>query len=159
MTHTVNGHTPRRFTPAADQPVVSLDKPPAGARLVDPVELVDVDEIEGEVLAEPVDQPDTGPDAGWIAERRARMDAAPRVVPLWLRDRDQFADNVAFVAGWYGREAAFHGVRAPLYVGRLWSGAPRGAGKAARRWFRWVTDAEARPVEAKAALGDPDTWT
>ncbi|MBD2897359.1 hypothetical protein amrb99_63190 [Actinomadura sp. RB99] len=159
MTHTVNGHTPRRFTPAADQPVISLDKPPAGARLVDPVELVDVDEIEGEVLAEPVDQPDTGPDAGWIAERRARMDAAPRVVPLWLRDRDQFADNVAFVAGWYGREAAFHGVRAPLYVGRLWSGAPRGAVKAGRRWFRWVTDAEARPVEAKAALSDPDTWS
>ncbi|WP_433240258.1 FtsK/SpoIIIE domain-containing protein [Actinomadura nitritigenes] len=159
MTHTVNGHTPRRFTPAADQPVVSLDKPPAGARLVDPVELVDVDEIEGEVLAAPVDQPDTDPGIGWIAERRGRMQDAPGVLPSWLRDRDQFADSAAFVARWYGREAAFHAMRAPVYTLRLWSGAPRGAYKAGRKWVRWVTDAEARPVEAKAALSDPDTWS
>lgn len=161
MTEILNGHThpaARRFTPAADQPVVSLDKPPADARLVEPAELLDVDEIEGQVLPVPVDQPDTGPGAGWIAERRGRLQDAPGVVPVWLRDRDQFADSAAFVVRWYVREGAFHGMRLPIYLGRLWSGAPRGAVRAGRSWFRWVTDAEARPVEAKAALSDPDTW-
>ncbi|MGI5325507.1 AAA family ATPase [Actinomadura nitritigenes] len=136
---------------------VSLEKLPDGAQLVSAEELAESDVLGAEPIL--VDSPRPEPGAGWIAERRARLDAAPRVLPVWLRDREQLAENAAFVAGWYGREAAFHGMRAPLYVGRLWSGAPRGVVKAGRKWFRWVTDAEARPVEAKAALGDPDTWT
>lgn len=165
MPNPVNGYTrPARngyMYPAADTPV-RLDKLPPGAELITADELADSDVLDATpVPAEPVpvDSPYPDPGRGWVAERRARLDAAPRVVPMWLRDREQLADTAAFVAAWYGREAAFHGMRAPLYVGRLWAGAPRGAVKAGRRWFRWVTDAEARPVEAKAALGDPDTWT
>ncbi|MEU4828909.1 hypothetical protein AB0H37_44335, partial [Actinomadura sp. NPDC023710] len=99
----------------------------------------------------------TGP--GWLDDRRARLAEAPRVVPVWLRDRAQLADSAAFVARWYGREWGFHTFRAPVYVGRLWACAPRGGARTTRKWWRWVTDAEARPVEAKAALGDPDAWT
>ncbi|SNR34985.1 AAA family ATPase [Actinomadura mexicana] len=166
MPESMNGHAwptgqTRTYVPAGQQPrPVLLDKPPAGARPVDPVELLDVEEIQGQaVVAEPVDQPDNGPGVGWIAERRGRLDAAPQVFPVWLRDRSQLTDSAWFVARWYGQEAAFHSVRAPLYTLRLWAGAPRGTTRAGRAWWRWVTDADARPVEAKAALSDPDTWT
>ncbi len=134
------------------------DDLPDGARLVDPVELVDVDAIEGQIVPVPVDQPDTGPGAGWIAERRGRLTDAPRVLPVWLRDRGQFTANAGFVVRWHARQIAFHGVRAPVYTLRLWSGGPRGTVRAVRHWHRWVTDSDARPVEAKAALSDPETW-
>jgi S-DNA-T family DNA segregation ATPase FtsK/SpoIIIE len=114
-------------------------------------------ELEAErIEAVPVDDPRPGP-AGWLAERRARLDEAPTVLPVWLRDRAQLAATSGFTARWYGRQWAYHGVRAPVYLGRLWRCAPRGTVRVTGRWWRWVTDAEARPAEAKAAL-DPDTW-
>jgi S-DNA-T family DNA segregation ATPase FtsK/SpoIIIE len=114
-------------------------------------------ELEAETVeAVPVDHPK--PDrTGWLAERQARLDEAPAVLPVWLRDRAQLVSTSGFTARWYGRQWAYHGARAPVYLGRLWRCAPRGTVRAGRKWWRWVTDAEARPAEAKAAL-DPDTW-
>lgn len=134
---------PRLYT-APDDTGVSLVKD-AGA--------VEVEHIE----AVPVDPP--APErAGWIAERAARLADAPPVLPAWLRDRAQLADGTGFVLRWYGHLWAHHAVRAPVYAARLWACAPRGTVRATRTWWRWVTDAEARPAEAKAAM-DPDTWT
>ena len=152
-------HEPDPGTPGTPPGTpVSLGKLPADVDLIE-AELSD----DGELFApeapatEPVDPPEPEP-GDWLAERRGRHAEAPRVFPAWLRDRDQFTGTAEFLARYYGREAAFHAVRAPVYVGRLWSGAPRGAVRLGGRWVRWVTDAEARPVEAKAAASDPDTW-
>lgn len=138
--------TPRLYA-VPDEEGVSLVKDAGGV------------ELQAETVeAVPVDDPAPGR-SRWMDDRRARLNEAPRVVPGWLRSRALLADNAVFVARWYGREWAFHGVRTPVYLGRLWGRAPHGGVRVSRKWWRWITDAEARPVEAKAALGDPDTWT
>lgn len=118
----------------------------------------DAVELQPTVIdAVPVDQP-APPGDGWMAERRARMDSAPAVIPPWLRKRDQFTEATSFVVRYYGHVAAFHGVRAPVYTGRLWVRAPRGAGRLTLRWYRWVIDIEAKPVATMASAGTPDEW-
>lgn len=138
---------PPRLYAVPDDAPVSLLKGAADVAVLEPerVEVV------------PVDRPEP-PAAGWRAERTARLAAAPAIVPAWLRSRAQLADSAVFAARWYGHVWGYHGLRAPVYATRLWIRAPRGAVRAGSRWARWVTDAEARPVEAKAAAADPDTW-
>lgn len=119
----------------------------------------DAVELQPTVIeAVPVDRP-APPADGWMAERRARLDSAPAVIPRWLRDRTEFVDSASFVARYYSHVAAFHTVRTPVYTGRLWIRAPRGAGRLTVKWGRWVADAEARPVVTTAAAsGDPAAW-
>lgn len=124
-----------------------------------PVSLTkDAVELEPTVVeATPVDAP--GADAaGWIAERRGRLADAPPVLPAWLRDRALLTDNTGFVLRWYGHVWGHHALRAPVYATRLWMRAPRGAQRVAGRWWRWVTDADAKPVTAQAAAGGVDDW-
>ncbi|MFG2002278.1 FtsK/SpoIIIE domain-containing protein [Spirillospora sp. NPDC048911] len=130
-------------------------------KLPDDVDLVEGELVNGELVQEPeaaipVDGPAEPSD--WLAERRAWLAEAPQVVPDWVRDRGQFVDTASFVARYYSRETAFYALRSPVYVGRLWGRSPRGVARLIYRWWRWVNDAEARPVQAKAAAGDPETW-
>jgi S-DNA-T family DNA segregation ATPase FtsK/SpoIIIE len=158
----LNGHP----HPDPPRPYVLREPEPGSpyGHLPDDVDLVEVELADdGEILVpepaetEPVDDPT--PELGdWMAERRGRHAAAPRVVPVWLRDADQFRDGAVFLASYYSHQAAFHTIRAPVYLGRLWARAPRGTVRLSRRWASWVTDAEARPVEARASAADPDTW-
>jgi S-DNA-T family DNA segregation ATPase FtsK/SpoIIIE len=150
----VTGRPPRLFAvPDTDGgPAVSLLKEAGAGEVAD----VEAEAVE----AVPVDDPaPAAVPGGWVAERRARHAAAPRVLPAWLRDRAQLVDTTQFVARYYARAGAYYGLRTPIYLGRLWWRAPRGAVRLGNRWARWVTDAEARPVEAKAAASDPQTWT
>ena len=102
--------------------------------------------------AVPVDTPEVAADTGtWIEQRRAYLDDAPPVLPTWLRKADEFADATRWTAGYYAHLAAFHTVRAPIYLLRLVARSPRGAGRYIVRWAKWVADIEARPVEAEAA--------
>jgi S-DNA-T family DNA segregation ATPase FtsK/SpoIIIE len=95
---------------------------------------------------------------GWLDERRAYLDTAPAVIPAYLRNRAEFTDTAKVTASYYLHKAGFHAARTPVYAARLWSRAPRGAVRLAGRWW-WVTDAEARPVVAKAAAtADPGAW-
>lgn len=138
---------PRLFTvPDGDGPAVSLVKD-AGAVELQPAV----------VEATPVDTP-APPGEGWRAERASRLAAAPAVLPAWLRSRTQLADAAAFTGRYYGHMWAAHGLRVPVYAARLWGRSPRGAAKLGGRWYRWVTDADARPVVSKAAAGDVDQW-
>lgn len=107
-----------------------------------------------------VDQPDTAQPAGaWVAERRAYLADAPPVIPSWLRHSSEFADAARWATSYYSHLTAFHAVRTPLYTGRLIAQSPRGAGRLLTRWGRWVVDAEARPVETRAAAtADPEAW-
>ncbi|MFD7709487.1 FtsK/SpoIIIE domain-containing protein [Streptomyces sp. NPDC059786] len=108
----------------------------------------------------PVDLPEAEPPAGtWIAERQAYLADAPPVVPPALRRWDAFKDTVHWAASYYGHVAAFHALRAPVYLGRLLLRSPRGAGRLLVRWGKWVADTEARPVEARAAVtADIEAW-
>lgn len=106
----------------------------------------------------PVDLPQpTG--ATWLDERRAYLDDAPAVLPTWLRNAAEFATATRYTTSYFGHVCAFHAVRAPVYLVRLTGRSPRGAWRLTVRWFRWVVDAEARPVEAKAATtADIEAW-
>lgn len=147
---------PRLFAAAP----VSLDKGP-GAELVLPqgAELVEIDPgevVEGELVDDPATLAAAG---GWMADRRARMDNAPAIIPGYLRNRKERNEAARFVARYYAREWGFYGARTPVYALRLMSRSPRGSARLAGRWFRWVADAEAKPVFAKAsASGDPGGW-
>jgi DNA segregation ATPase FtsK/SpoIIIE, S-DNA-T family len=128
---------------------------PAG-EVVDGV-VVGGDEDEAGVL---VDDPAAAAvPGGWIAERRAYLDDAPAVLPSYLRSRAEFTDHARFVSRYYAHRAGFHAARTPVYAVRLMSRSPVGAARLTYRWWLWVTDAEARPVVAKAAAAaDPAAW-
>lgn len=100
----------------------------------------------------PVDTPEVAADTGtWIEQRRAYLDDAPPVLPSWLRKADEFVDATRWTVNYFAHRAAFHTVRAPIYLLRLVARSPRGAGRYIVRWAKWVADVEARPVEAEAA--------
>lgn len=108
----------------------------------------------------PVDRPDTAAvGGGWLAERQAYLAEAPPVIPTWLRNAKEFGQAARWTTAYGAHITAFHTVRGPLYVARLVRRSPRGAWRLTVRWVRWLVDAEARPVEAKAAGdGDPEAW-
>lgn len=118
--------------------------------------------IEGELIEAgapvPVDAPSPAPAGGWLEERRAYLDSAPAVIPSYLRNRAEFAENAKLAARYYAHKTAFHAVRLPVYTGRLWLRAPAGAGRVTRAWVRWVIDADSKPVLDKAS-GNVADWT
>ncbi|GAA4630077.1 FtsK/SpoIIIE domain-containing protein [Actinoallomurus vinaceus] len=122
-------------------------------------EILDAVIVE-ETPAVPVDSPVvTGERGGWLQERRSYLDTAPAVIPTWLRNKTEFVENSKLGARYYGHKAAFHAARTPVYALRLMSKSPRGTARLTRRWYLWITDAEARPVMAKAAAqADPGAW-
>lgn len=127
---------------------------------VDGNEATELEPYEQPIEGKVVDDPSTVATAGgWVADRRAFLDAAPAVIPPWLRNQQEFTDNARFVARYYSRQTAFYALRTPVYWARLAGQGPRGAKRLTGRWWRWVTDAESRPVVASAAGGkDGDSW-
>ncbi|GAB2820668.1 FtsK/SpoIIIE domain-containing protein [Actinocorallia aurea] len=106
------------------------------------------------VSAELVDDPSPAPVPGaWMAERRARLEARPPVLPRYLTQGGEFRQGAAFTARYVVGEAAFYGVRAPVYAVRLWSRAPRGTVRLVATWGRWALDAEGRALMAVEATG------
>lgn len=91
--------------------------------------------VEGEVLAM---RDDSAP-----VTRRA---AAPRreVLPAWVKDRDAATAAAKWAASYYSHLAAYHGVRLPLYYGKLSARSPLGAGRVAGATWGWITDAADR---------------
>lgn len=108
----------------------------------------------------PVDKPDEAVPAGtWIADKQAYLAEAPAIVPTFLRNAAEFVDAARWTVSYYAHVTAFHSFRAPVYLARLLLRSPRGAGRLAVRWGKWVADTEARPVEAKAAASaDIEAW-
>jgi len=112
--------------------------------------------VEGVIVDDPAVVNACG---GWLSDRRAYLDAAPAVIPSYLRNKSEFTDNARLAFRYYRHKSGFHTARTPVYALRLWSKAPRGAARLTYRWWRWVTDAEARPVVAAAAAkADPAAW-
>lgn len=120
----------------------------------------DTFELKPDAPAQPVDTAEVAADTGtWVDQRRAYLTDAPPVLPAWLRNAAEFLGTAKWTAAYCAHLSAFHTVRAPVYLGRLLCRSPRGAGRLTARWFKWVIDAEARPVEAKAATtADIEAW-
>lgn len=107
------------------------------------------------VDAELVDDPHPAPVAGgWRAEKQAVLEAQPDIIPAYLRNREEFLDALRFTARYYGSVTAFHAVRLPIYTGRLWARAPRGAVRLTVRWWKWMTYSDALEHKAKAQGGE-----
>ncbi|WP_340559510.1 cell division protein FtsK [Streptomyces sp. GSL17-111] len=145
--------------PPPTEPPATLDDE-AAAPVTEPV-TVPVTEMTTELTAPvPVDRPDVAADTGtFLGQRRAFLASAPPVIPAWLRKASDFTDAVKWTTNYYAHLTAFHTVRAPVYLMRLIVRSPRGGARLVARWVRWVVDAEARPVETKAAAsGDVEAW-
>lgn len=108
----------------------------------------------------PVDRPEVAADMGTFTGRaRAYLAAAPDVVPGFLKNTGEFTEAARWTVSYAAHLAAFHTIRTPVYLLRLVVRSPRGAARLIVRWVRWVADADARPVEAKAAVsGDVEAW-
>ena len=96
-----------------------------------------VEVVDGEIVDEPV--------YAW----RATIERRP-VVAKWVRD----AQERRLAAEWFVRHvgyvSAFHALRVPLYAARTVSYSPRGGGRAVASAWRWVSDAEGRPLRMNA---------
>lgn len=140
----------RATEPAADAEIaaerteqpVSLDEPTpsAGESTQDASEATDdqvEDEdvpvlVEGEVLA-------VRDDSATVAKRAA----SPRreVLPGWAKSLESAKAAVVEAASYYSHLAAYHGVRLPLYYGKVSARSPLGAGRVVGATWGWITDA------------------
>lgn len=156
---------PERHRAPVDAPPLALPEQPAAPAPEPVVEPEVQDDVvyEGEVIREEldlVDRPEVVADTGTFAQKRAAYLAeAPPIIPSYLKHADEFAGVARSVAAFYAHLGAFHTTRSPIYLFRLMGRGPRGIGRGLRSWSRWVSDAEARPVEMKAAVaGDIQAW-
>jgi S-DNA-T family DNA segregation ATPase FtsK/SpoIIIE len=84
------------------------------------------------------------------------VDLSPRpldrrpILPVWVRDSGQRRAFGRWLAAYVWHTAAFHTVRVPKYLARTVLYAPRGVGRAVAALFRWVSDAEGRPLRLYA---------
>jgi S-DNA-T family DNA segregation ATPase FtsK/SpoIIIE len=77
------------------------------------------------------------------------LDRRP-IVPVWVRDSGQRKAFTRWLAAYVWHTAAFHTVRVPKYLVRTVLYAPRGVGRTIAALFRWVSDAEGRPLRLYA---------
>lgn len=77
------------------------------------------------------------------------------IIPAALRNRDERADLVRWVARFGLHVTAFHAVRVPMYLAKLLAYSPRGLYRILRTLFYVVSDAEGAPLRrAEVVRGD-----
>jgi S-DNA-T family DNA segregation ATPase FtsK/SpoIIIE len=88
--------------------------------------------VEGEVLA-------VRDDSTTVAQRAA----TPRreVLPGWATSWESAKASAVQVTSYYSHLAAYHGLRVPLYYGKLSARSPLGAGRVVGATWGWITDA------------------
>lgn len=72
------------------------------------------------------------------------------VVAKWIRSAEERRAAAVWAARFAGYRVAFHAVRSPLYGLRTVSYAPRGAGRTVAAAWRWLWDAEGKPLRDAA---------
>ncbi|MGW6916677.1 cell division protein FtsK [Kitasatospora sp. NPDC054939] len=73
------------------------------------------------------------------------------ILPAWLLSKAELKTQLAYLAEQMGHTVAYHGIRTPLYAGKLAARSPRGAARALNFLGRWTSDAEGQPLRAAAA--------
>lgn len=146
---------PADLEPTADRWAVDL---PSTDVELDLAEHIDA----GEVV--PVDTPPPGRRqvekrtvTGWLVDAQ-NADVRP-VLPAWLTDGGQRREAARFLARHVWHSARFHAVRTPVYGMRAVTRTPVGAGRAVAATWRWVFDAEGRPLRHDAVnRNDPKSY-
>jgi S-DNA-T family DNA segregation ATPase FtsK/SpoIIIE len=105
----------------------------------------EVYDLEPEEPEQPVDQPDPRPPADTRGTEARRP-----ILPTWLRSKDEFTSMAKWTAIHYGHTATYHGVRVPWYGLKATATAPAGGMRLVAGTWRWVSDAEGRPVRGAA---------
>ncbi|MEU6282104.1 cell division protein FtsK [Streptomyces sp. NPDC047028] len=77
---------------------------------------------------------------------KVRIEKRKPVLAGWLTNRRDFTATARHAAANAGYSALFHGVRLPVYAGRLTLMAPRGTCRFIAATNRWVWDREAAPL-------------
>ncbi|MEW1633276.1 cell division protein FtsK [Streptomyces sp. NPDC093801] len=99
-----------------------------------------VPDDDGEpVIPKMVDNPN-------LPDPKVRNEKRKPVLAGWLTNRRDFAATAKHAAANLGYAALFHGVRLPVYAGRLALMSPRGACRFIASTNRWVWDREAAPL-------------
>ncbi|MFF4265891.1 cell division protein FtsK [Streptomyces virginiae] len=91
------------------------------------------------VLPKMVDNPN-------LPDPKVRDEKRKPVLAGWLTNRQDFAATARHAAANLGYATLFHGVRMPVYAGRLALMSPRGACRFIASTNRWVWDREAAPL-------------
>ncbi|MEU9132823.1 cell division protein FtsK [Kitasatospora sp. NPDC048540] len=130
--------------------VLDFDKARTGAtrRIPTPTTPTDDDPDDGPSVY--VDAP--APKGDRVAERWATARAAKRrpIIPAWARSKAELLTSAKWLGGHLAHTTGYHAVRSPLYTAKLLARAPRGTARLVGGTYRWVTDAEGRPVRAAA---------
>jgi S-DNA-T family DNA segregation ATPase FtsK/SpoIIIE len=113
----------------ADEPGTDLE-----VRHDHPLEVVDDDIVEGEI----------------VARYRQPYPSRP-VLPVWVVDAAERRTAAEWARGYARFHIGYYGLRTPLYAARIASYTPRGAFRVVRAWAGWVFDFEGRPLR-KAAV-------
>ncbi|MGW4028495.1 cell division protein FtsK [Streptomyces sp. NPDC004838] len=85
-----------------------------------------------------------------LPEPKVSVERRKPVLAGWLTNRRDFAATARHKGANLGYSTLFHGVRLPVYAGRLALMAPRGACRFIASTNRWVWDREAAPLRAHA---------
>ncbi|MEU9406166.1 cell division protein FtsK [Streptomyces sp. NPDC048281] len=81
-----------------------------------------------------------------LPDPKVRIEKRKPVLAGWLTSRRDFAATTRHAGANVGYAALYHGVRIPVYAGRLALMSPRGACRFVASTSRWVWDREAAPL-------------
>ncbi|MFF2074628.1 cell division protein FtsK [Kitasatospora sp. NPDC058162] len=101
-----------------------------------------------------VDQ--AAPKGDALAERWATARGSKRrpIIPAWAKSKDELATGARWLGAHIAHTAGYHAVRSPLYGAKLLGRAPRGTVRLVGGAYRWVTDAEAKPLRVAAVRAE-----
>ncbi|MER5889906.1 cell division protein FtsK [Streptomyces sp. NPDC001941] len=115
----------------------------------------------------PTPTPDPGPDPDpgipavpaavdnpKLPDPKVRIEKRRPVLAGWLTNRRDFLATARHTGANVGYAALFHGVRLPVYAGRLSLMSPRGACRFVSSTHRWVWDREAAPLREFAVRNE-----
>lgn len=89
-----------------------------------------------------------------LPEPKVSVEKRKPVLAGWLTDRRDFTATARHAGANVGYSALFHGVRLPVYAGRLALMSPRGACRFIATTNRWIWDREAAPLRAAAVRAE-----
>ncbi|MFJ2179314.1 cell division protein FtsK [Streptomyces anulatus] len=89
-----------------------------------------------------------------LPEPKVSVEKRKPVLAGWLTDRRDFTATARHAGANAGYSALFHGVRLPVYAGRLALMSPRGACRFIATTNRWIWDREAAPLRAAAVRAE-----
>ncbi|PXY23723.1 hypothetical protein BAY59_29220 [Prauserella coralliicola] len=158
--HVTNGGTVVPLRPNTARSADELPRQRAtdhvGAELA-PDEAIDAEIVDDDGPAEsvPVDPPQQR--GSRVAEART---ATPRpLIADWLRSRESFTEQVRWAVAYAAHTTAFHALRVPKYYATLVGRSPRGLARLVAGTWRWVYDAEGKPLRAEAvSRGEADQY-